>query len=127
LHALMRDFEAAVRDLRGDCTDGRIKTCIQKQVNLLEALGRLHPGVTRDTLGAICDQVRTWPHAKVREAMKNLYGFANDYAGIRHSGTAANKIRDIEMRDLVAMTILLVGFSPYLTDQVDAAIVYSGA
>jgi hypothetical protein len=40
LRALMREFEEAVRDLRLDCSDGRIKTCIQKQVNLVEALAR---------------------------------------------------------------------------------------
>ena len=42
LDALMKDFEDAVRDLRHDGSDRRIKTCIQKQVNLLEAIGRRH-------------------------------------------------------------------------------------
>ena len=72
LAALMKDFEDAVRDLRQDCSDGRIKTCIQKQVNLLEAIGRTAPGVTGTTLGAICNQVGTWPHEKLKEAMKDL-------------------------------------------------------
>ena len=44
LDALMKEFENAVSDLRTDCSDGRIKTCIQKQVNLLEAIGRMFPG-----------------------------------------------------------------------------------
>ena len=44
---------------------GSIKTCIQKQVNLLEAIGSAFPGVKRKTLGAICDQVgNSWPHAE---------------------------------------------------------------
>ena len=47
LDALMKEFENAVRDLRHDCSDGRIKTCIQKQVNLLEAIGRTVPGRDR--------------------------------------------------------------------------------
>jgi len=54
LDGLMKDFEESVRDLRLDCSDRRIKTCIQKQVNLLEAIGRTQPKVTRKTLGAIC-------------------------------------------------------------------------
>ena len=58
--------------------------------------------------------------------MKNLYGFASDYPGIRHGGTPANAIRTIEMRDMVAMTILLAGFTPYLTDQLNAEAVYRG-
>ena len=126
LRALMMEFEDAVRDLRVDSSSGRIKTCIQKQVNLLEAMGRRCPGVTENTLGRICNQVGTWPHAKVMDAMKNLYGFASDYPGIRHAGTPANQLRDIEMRDLVAVSVMLAGFSPYLTDLIDSNIVYRG-
>ena len=93
LDMLMKDFEDAVRDLRHDCSDGRIKTCIQKQVNLLEAIGHAAPGVTETTLGRICNQVDAWPHEKIKEAMKNLYGFASDYPGIRHGGTPASALR----------------------------------
>jgi hypothetical protein len=126
LNRLMKDFENAIRDLRSGCSEGRIKTCIQKEVNLLEAMGRKYPGVTAKTFGAICDQIGTWPHDNVKEASKTLYGFTCDYPGIRHSGTPENSIRDIDMRDMVAVTIFLVGISPYLTDQVDANIVYRG-
>ncbi len=126
LDSLMKDFENAIRDLRIDCSDGRIRTCIQKQVNVLEALGARCPGVTRDTLGAICGQVRTWPHAKVQEAMENIYKFTCNYPGIRHGGTPRSAIRDIDMRDMVAMSILLAGFTPYLTDQLNADSMYRG-
>jgi hypothetical protein len=127
LGSLMRDFENAVRDLRTDCSDGRIRTCIQKPVNLLEAMGRACPGVTGKTLGAICDQVGTWPHEKIKDAMKDLHTFTSDYPGIRHGGTPASAIRAIEMRDLIAMCILLAGFTPYLSDQLDAEVVYRGS
>jgi hypothetical protein len=126
LDALMQEFENAVRDLRHDCSDGRIKTCIQKQMNLLEAIGRTAPGVTGTTLGAICNQVGTWPHEKLKEAMKNLYGFASDYPGIRHGGTPANALRAVDMREMVAMSILLAGFTPYLSSGLDAGAVYRG-
>jgi len=126
LDGLMRDFEGTIRDLRLDQSDGRIKSCIQKQMNLLEALGRSCPGITGMTLGAICNQLGTWPHEGVKEAMKSLYGFASDYPGIRHGGTPNNAIRAIEMRDLVAVSILLAGFTPYLTDQLDADAMYRG-
>jgi hypothetical protein len=127
LDALMKDFENAVRDLRHDCTDWRIKTCIQKQVNLLEAIGRTAPGVTGTTLGAICNQIGTWPHEKLKEAMRDLYGFASDYPGIRHGGTPANALRAVDMRDMVAMSILLAGFTLYLSSGLDADVVYRGA
>ncbi len=127
LDALMKDFENAVRDLRLDCSDGRIKTCIQKQVNLLEAIGRTSPGVTGATLGAICNQVGTWPHEKLKDAMRDLYGFASDYPGIRHGGTPANALRAVDMRDLVAMSILLATFTLYLSNGLDADVLYRGA
>ncbi len=125
--ALMKEFDDAVRDLRHDCSDGRIKTCIQKQVNLLEAIGRTAPGVTGTTLGVICNQIGSWPHAKIKEAMKDLYSFASDYPGIRHGGTPANALRAVDMRDMVAMSILLAGFTPYLAAQLNADSVYRGA
>lgn len=127
LDALMKDFEDAIRDLRIDCSDRRIKTCIQKQVNLLEAIGRIQPRITRKTLGAICNQIRSWPHDEVKEAIQSLYGFASDYPGIRHGGTPANARRAIDMRDMVAMSILLAGFTPYLTDLLNADVVYRGS
>jgi hypothetical protein len=123
---LMKEFENAIRDLRTDCSDGRIKTCIQKQMNLLEAIGRECAGVTGTTLGTICNQIGTWPHEKVKEAMKSLYGFASDYPGIRHGGTPASALRAIEMRDLVAMSVLLAGLTPYLSDAINADHVYRG-
>jgi hypothetical protein len=127
LNAMMKDFENAVRDLRQDCSDGRIKTCTQKQVNLLEALGAACPGVTGTTLGVMCDQLGTWPHEKVRAAMKDLYGFASDYPGIRHGGTPGNALRAMDMRDMVAMSVLLMGFTPYLSSGLNPKLVYRGA
>lgn len=127
LDALMKEFEDAVRDLRQDCSDGRIKTCIQKQVNLLEAIGRMTPGVTESELSGICNQVTTWPHSAIKAALKNLYGFASDYPGIRHGGNPAGALRAIEMRDMVAISILLAGFTPYLASQLNADSVYRGS
>lgn len=127
LDSLMKDFEGVVRDLRHDCSDGRIKTCIQKQLNLLEALGARCPGVTQDTLGAMCDQLSSWPHATVRESLKKLYGFASSYPGIRHAGNPSSAMRSIEMRDMVAMSILLAGFTPYLSNALDSDIIYRRA
>ncbi len=126
LDSLMKDFEESVRDLRIDCSDRRIKTSIQKQVNLLEALGRVHPGVRRRTLGAIARQLNNWPHEKVMLALKSLYTFTCDYPGIRHGGTPTSALRAIDMRDMVALSILLAGFTPYLTHGLDPDVVYRG-
>ncbi len=126
LDRLMKEYEDAMRDLRYGCSDGRIKTCIGKQFMLLEALGATCPGVTKDTLGAMCDQVGSWPHATIKESLKKLYGFASDYPGIRHGKNTKGVLRAIEMRDMVAVSILLAGFTPYLSDEIDAEVVYRG-
>lgn len=119
------EFEDALRDLTLEQTPNRIKTCISKQTNFLEAIGSLAPNVTGNTLGAICNQVGTWPHEKVKESVKGLYGFASDYPGIRHGGTPANQLREIEMRDLVSVCVVMFGFAPYLTDQLNSDDIYT--
>jgi hypothetical protein len=126
LNSRMKDFEDSVRDLRYGCTENRIKTCIGKQIMVLEALGGLYPGVTKKTLGDICDQLGTWPHATIRESLKKLYGFASDYPGIRHGTDSEGVLREVDMRDMVAVCILLAGFTPYLTDSLKADAVYGG-
>jgi hypothetical protein len=126
LDSRMKDFEDAVRDLRYGCTESRIKTCIGKQFMLLEAMAGMYPGVTKKTLGDICDQLGTWPHATVKESLKKLYGFASDYPGIRHGTDSNGVVRSVDMRDMVAVCILLAGFTPYLTDLLKADVVYGG-
>jgi hypothetical protein len=39
LSALLTEFENSLRDLRSDLSQARIKTCLHKQFNLLEAIG----------------------------------------------------------------------------------------
>lgn len=124
LSALVSDFETSVRDLQADRTESKLKTCLQKQVNLLEALGQQCPGVSASTLGTICDQVRTWPHDQLKESLKRLYKFASDYPGIRHAGTPGNALRPLELRDLVGVAIALVGLSTYVTPSFDGELVY---
>lgn len=127
LDQLMKEYEDAVRDLRFGCTDGRIKTCIGKQFMLLEAIGALDPDVTENTLGNMCGQLNSWPHATIKEALKKLYGFASNYPGIRHGSHAKGAVRAIEMRDMVAISILLMGFTPYLERRLNAEAIYGGS
>ena len=126
LTAMLLEFDAAVRDLRVDCSDGRIKTCIQKHVNFLEALARSVPGVSGNELASMCDQIGSWPHSAIKASLKNLYGFTSDYPGIRHGGNPDGAKRAIEMRDMIALSILLIGFTPYLSEQLNADAVYRG-
>ena len=124
LQTLLVEFEEALRDLRSDLSQGRIKTCLQKQFNLLEGVGRTFPGVTSQTLGDICGQISSWPHATVRDSLKRLYGFRSDYPGLGHAGNPAGALRELDARDVVAMGVMLAGFVPYLTNDIDSRIVY---
>ena len=124
LRPIFYDFEESMRDLTTDKSARLIKTCIQKQMNLLEALGQKSPGVTGNTLGRICEQVGTWPHDSVRDAVKALYKFACDYPGIRHAGNPGSRTREIEMKDMVAMSVLLAGVAPYLSHGLDSDLIY---
>jgi hypothetical protein len=127
LDALMKDYEDAIRDLRFGCTDSRIRTCIGKQFMLLEGIGAVAPGVTKGTLGDMCDQLRSWPHSTIKEALKKLDGFASNYPGIRHGTSAQGALRTIEMRDMVAMSVLLTGFIPYLEARLRPEAIFGGS
>jgi len=118
LSELLDDFEDSLGDMKFGIKASRIKTSIQKQMNLLEGIGKKHSHCkTSQSLGEICDEIKTWPDPKVRQTVKELYSFSNDFIGVRHSGS--KKSRPLQDRDLVALTCALLGFSPYLTDSMD--------
>lgn len=122
----LKDFQEAVQDLRLGQTEGRIANCVAKQVMLLEAIGATSAGITGTELAGICNQIRQWPHAAMKSSLLNLYGFTSDFPGLRHGTPSTGILRDIDMRDMVALSILLAGFTPYLSDQLDAEVVYRG-
>lgn len=115
LASLYRAHEESIRDLRLGATEERIKTCIGRQVMLMEAIAATSSNVTARTLGDMCDQLNHWPHKTIQQSLKKLYGFTSDYPGIRHAGNPEGKIRDIDSRDLASLSILLTGYSHYLT------------
>lgn len=125
LNGLMQDFEECVRQLKGNHTPLKVKQCIAAQFNLLEALLRQHPNTNGNTFGAMCNETGNWPHEAVKESAQRIYRFASDYPGIRHGGTPANQLREIDMRDMVAMTVVLAGFTPYFSDALNADTIYS--
>ncbi len=125
LAELFGEFEEALSDLRRHQTPARMKTCLQKQFNLLEAFGAQYPGVTGQTLGAMCDQL-DWPHATIKEVGKKLYGFRSNYPGLGHGGDPAGALRSIQMRDFVSLSLILAAFTPYVAHGLDADRCYFG-
>ena len=121
------DFKMAYRDYRKETSEGRVRNCVQKLVTLAEAAATRRSDITCDTLGAACNQLTTWPHGAVKAALSNLYGFASNYPGIRHAGDQTAKLRDLDHRDLIAMSVIVAGFMPYLVDEIDCGVVYLNA
>jgi hypothetical protein len=124
-HQLFDEFEEAYRDLKMGRTEARLKTCLLRQFNLLEALGRAYPGVTAQTLGAMCDQLN-WPHSTIREVGKKLYGFRSDYPGLGHAGNPQSVLGPIQMKDFVSISMMLTSFTPYFLDHLDGEKCYGG-
>ncbi|UES49912.1 hypothetical protein [Roseibium aggregatum] len=123
----LQDFEEALRDLKTEQSSRRIRICIQAQMNLLEAIGCLHPeGANSASLGEMCKAINSFPHTAVGMALSNLYGFSSDFAGVRHGKKSRGVKREVEMRDLVSISIALAGFVPYLTDSLNSDTIYSG-
>jgi hypothetical protein len=112
----MEGVELALADLREGATPARIKVCIQRETNLLEAVAQAHPDVRTKTLSDHVKELNTWPHRGVSSSLSSLYGFASDYPGIRHAGNVASALRDLDSRDAVAMSTLMFGYLPYLLD-----------
>ncbi len=125
LKELFAEFEEAFSDLKSNRNPVRIKTCLQKQFNLLEALGRTFPNVTETTLGAMCNQL-DFPHAAIREVGKKLYGFGSNYPGVRHAGHPHSAIRQLQVKDLLSVSLMLASFTPYLINGLDSDRCYTG-
>ena len=125
LRDLLAEFEESFADLKSNRTQARIKTCLQKQFNLLEALGASCPNVTETTLGAICGQL-DFPHATIRAVGQKLYGFGSNYPGVRHAGSPTSALRSLEMRDFVSLSLMLASFTPYLVHGINSDRCYSG-
>jgi len=123
LDLLMLEFEEAFSDLTVDRSQAKIKTCLQKQFNLLEAMGRNCPRVTATTFGAICGQL-DWPHVTVKDVGLKLYGFRSDYPGLGHGGNPEGMLRQLEMKDFISLSLILASLTPYFAHNLDSQVCY---
>ncbi|EEE43623.2 hypothetical protein [Roseibium alexandrii] len=125
INELLAEFDDAFADLKIARTPARMKTCLQKQYNLLEAIGATYPGVEAETLGAMCDQL-DWPHATIKEVGKKLYGFGSNYPGLRHGGRRRAALRPLDMKDFVSISLMLAAFTPYVIAELEPDRCYTG-
>ena len=127
LGSLYSEFFVAFREFKSDQSEGKIKTCFQKLINLIEAISLAHPDIEAKTLGEACSRLNTWPHKTIQNSISSIYGFTSDYPGLRHSGNPESKLRDLDARDLFSISLTLISYLPYLAHRDDWMDIYSGA
>jgi hypothetical protein len=122
----MRDFEHAFDEYARNASPANLNTCLRTASNYSEGLAGVTCG-TAGPLGDLCKQLADWPHPAVRESLKNLYGFCSNYPNLRHGGNPASKLRELDTKDCVAVCLLFLAFSGYLTPHVDSQVVLGSA
>jgi len=118
LAKLNHEFEEALRDLRHGRTESRIKSCLTKQYILIEGIANARSGTSGETLGQRCVQA-SWPHPTLKAAAGNIYGFRSDYQGLGHAGNAKAVLRDVDDRELMGVSCMLLGVLPYVDPTID--------
>jgi len=119
VEVLRSEMEDALVAIKKTSSEAAIKHYIHKLINYLEAISSLRNEVTSLTLGKACSEINSWPHKTIRESLSKLYGFSSDFPGIRHAGNVTSKVRNLDMRDLVSLGVILTGYLPYLADGID--------
>jgi len=118
LAGLWSDFEAGFDQYVRTQGDSDLRISIAKASNYLEGLASATNGKA-GTLGKLCEVLSDWPHDKVKEAVKSLYGFCSDYPGIRHAGNPSNQRRQLDTRDSVSINTSLMALAAYLGSGID--------
>jgi hypothetical protein len=92
-----------------------LQSCIGKATNFVEGIsGRIvgRPG----SLGKLLNGMKGFPHESLRAALREVYRFCCDYPGIRHGGDEKGRLRDLEERDAILVSVLLMAYAGYLSD-----------
>lgn len=128
LSELYMEYEKSYRNLKIDDSQANIKVAILKGINFIEALGCSINGFEKLSFGDVCNKINDWPHDSLRQASKNIYGFASDYPGIRHGGNPAGKKRDLHMKDFIYLQIFTTAVAAYfLSKEADFSKIYIGS
>jgi len=114
LAELMDEFEHSFDTYVRSQRQGDIKTCIGKAAMYAEGIASV-TARSSGSLADLCDRLTCWPHKAVKSAVKTAYGFCSDYPGVRHGNAGTGKLRDLEGRDAVFLSLLFLSLSGYIT------------
>ncbi|MCA9888591.1 MAG: hypothetical protein KC546_09465 [Anaerolineae bacterium] len=119
---LMNDFENAFSTFARTRKRRDLRTSIGKASNYAEGVAASRLGLDKGTLGKMCDELvkeNAWPHNMVKESLQQLYGFCSDYPGIRHGSGKKSRARSLDEKDTIIISILLIAFTGYLSNQIN--------
>jgi hypothetical protein len=104
------------------------RNCISIATNLLEGIACLKTTNNGKVLSAAIEGCNVFPHAAVRQCVKDFYKFASDYPNLRHGhpGTPANKLRELKKDDALLAVALALGFGHYVFDNDSSVPVFRG-
>ncbi len=120
----LQQLEATVSKLKEGTHEER--NCIGIATNLLEGIARDKTTNNQTTLGAAIEGCDVFPHSAVKECVKSFYKFASDYPNIRHSGTAANKLRELKKDDALLAVSFAIAFGSYVFDNDSSNAILNG-
>jgi hypothetical protein len=113
---LYKDTEYAFEALAQSGNLSDVRTCISKASILAEGLAMQLPEVSANTLGTAAGEISCWPHRTIQVALEKIYGFCSDYPAIRHAGKPKGRLRDLEIRDAIIVSMLLLAYTGYFVD-----------
>jgi hypothetical protein len=117
LKELMNNFELTFGSYARTKRAHELNACISNAFMYAEGLAGKSSGKI-GPLGKLCDCLQCWPHSTVRESLKVLYGLRNDFPGLGHGSNRKGKLRDLEPRDAIIVSLLILSFAGYLTSEV---------
>lgn len=126
LRPMLLDLQHAVAQFCAEQSPNACRECLRLSSNLLEGVTEANSGMRGATLGPAADASTKWPHAAMKQSLKNLFGFLSDYPHIRHSGSPASKLRELDCSDAILLAALAVAFGCYLAPGARSDSVLSG-
>lgn len=117
----MNDLEEALNDLArtNPQSPGRMKTLLSKAMALLEAYGVRNPDLKGQTISGMVKNLDL-PHPTLSKLIETLYGFRGDFPGIAHGGNPDGMSRELEIKDMLVLTVLITALTPYFLQNFDS-------
>ena len=127
LKSRLQDLEEALDDVARSrpYSAGRMKTLLGKCISLVEAFGVRNSTLSGTTMSAMVRHLNL-PHPTLATLINTLYGFRGDFPGMAHGGNPDGMSRELEMRDMLVLAVVITALAPYFLERFDPQQCYDG-